>query len=90
MSEPDNEPRAKTEELLQRIERLESENAVLRGKFEALANQFQREADKTTDHIIYLYQQLADYLAPLLHKVFPDGDKVVDTILAIAKKRPGQ
>ena len=75
-------------ELLDRITRLEGENAELQRQLNELRSTVNAEVANTTDHIRYLYQRLEDYLWPLVHRVFPGFRETIAQGEAILKGEP--
>jgi len=59
------------EELLERIARLERNAAHLQAQLDDLGRAFEKDLEDKSDHLNYIYQLFADYLWPLVHKVFP-------------------
>jgi uncharacterized coiled-coil protein SlyX len=74
------------EELQERIVRLEGELAALQGKLDAIDSRFQKDVASISDHLIYLYQRLEDYLWPVVHKVFPGFGATLAQSRAVWKK----
>jgi hypothetical protein len=75
-------------ELLQRIVRLEEANIDLQRQVNRIEGDFLKEVEDTTRHISYLYRRLADFLWPVVHKVFPRFGEVMNQGEAILKTRP--
>lgn len=59
------------EELLERIVRLENTTANLQATLDDLGGAFEKDLEEKSDHFNYIYQLFADYLWPMVHKVFP-------------------
>lgn len=78
------------EELQARIVRLEGELADLQGKLDAMDSRFQKDVASISDHLVYLYQRLEDYLWPVVHKVFPGFEATLAQGAAILKKPPSE
>jgi hypothetical protein len=75
------------EELLERIIRLEDDNACLHRKLSEVETAFQKDVVSISDHLVYLYQRLEDFLWPVLHKVFPNYGAAMEQSASILQKR---
>jgi uncharacterized coiled-coil protein SlyX len=76
------------EKLEDRIIRLEGELAALQDKVVAMDSRFQNDVASISDHLVYLYQRIEDYLWPVVHKVFPSFGAAMAQSAAIWKTPP--
>jgi hypothetical protein len=81
-------PPPTTDELLERIARLEKAFDDLQQQVNGIESDFLKEVEDATRHFSYLYQRLRDYLWPVVHKVFPRFSAVMEQSEAILKMRP--
>lgn len=77
-----------TEELLERIARLEYMTANLQAQLDDLGKAFLKELDDRVEASWKLSQFLEDYLWPVIDKLFPAYRNTLEQIDAVLKRRP--
>lgn len=75
-------------QLLDRLVRLEQANAALEQKVSKLEVEFLAEVKNTSDHLVYLYRRMRDFLWPVVHKVFPGYSRAMEQSAAILNLKP--